>query len=226
MKSPFSLLLAVWLALVSGSQASLIFWGSSYNDTLVNSSGGDLDAGFTFELGIFQPGFTPTLGNMEQWADHWIIFDLASDGAGWGPNDHEVNTSVSHTELSGSNSPDAFPNSVFPQDDRVYLWVYNTKVITPNSTEWALAYDLPSDVTDVYQDWAFPDPADTGGSMDWQFADLDVPVFGGVNSIQGDGDYSSSPALFTIQTHVVPEPGAALLVGLAGSLLQMRRRRR
>jgi hypothetical protein len=210
----------------TSGQASLIFWGSSYNDTLVNSRGEDLDSSFTFEIGLFQPGFTPTLGNMEQWADHWIIFDMAANGAGWSPNDHEVNTSVTHTDAAGSSSIHAFPTSVFPQDDRLFLWVYNTKVITDTSTEWSLVYDLPTDTTDVYQDWAFPDPADTGGSLDWQFSDLDAPIFGGVNSIQGDGGYTSSPAIFTIQTHVVPEPGAALLIGVAGTILQLRRRRR
>jgi hypothetical protein len=170
---------------------------------------------------------------MSEWESRWIVFDKASNGSGWDPANREINASADHTSASGSNSPDANPASVFTQGATAYLWVYNTKSFLVGS-EWALLCDsdkganvygnsvIPSE---RYVAWQFPDPnLQSGESYDWQTRDLDTAIFGGVNNVQGAGIYSVNPGTFTIQTHVVPEPGSALLLLAAGAGFLRRRR--
>ena len=57
---PRLLCLAVALAWTHGAQASTVFWGSEFNDNLFDSSGNILDATYSFEIGTFTGGFTPT----------------------------------------------------------------------------------------------------------------------------------------------------------------------
>lgn len=91
--------------------------------------------------------------------------------------------------------------------------------------EWALLADNDHG-TNVLNAWEFPDPTlQSGESFDWQTRDLDTAIFGGVNDLQGPGLHTASPATFTLQTHVVPEPSSALLLALAGGSLMRARRR-
>ena len=228
-----SKLIGSCLLLAAGSiQGSTIFWGTPQNSDLldpafahlhlVNSQGVLLDGSYSFELGTFAPGFTPDATNLDQWELNWIIFDKAVAGNGWNPGNQEVAGTVDHTPTSGSSSPSATPAGVYPQGAPAYLWVYNTKnmIVSP---EWALLQDVDNG-SNIYEAWEFPDPADTGGSFDWQVRDVDTPIFGGVNGVRGAGDFAVAPAQFAVQTAAVPEPGSALLMGL-GSLLVLRRRR-
>lgn len=204
--------------------ASTVFWGTFNNDTLYDSTGADLGVGFTFEIGTFTTGFTPTVANMSQWAANWMIFDAAMNGDGWTPGAHFVNTSADHNALAGSNSPDANPLDVFGQGTPAYLWVFNNKA-GDNSSEWALLADVDKGSNVFGGAWAFPDPAEQSGqSYDWQTRDLDTAIFGGVNGTQGAGLFTASPVAFTIQTHLVPEPGSALLIAAAGAACMRRRR--
>lgn len=222
-----------WLALVvmlGGCQVqtvrgSTVSWGSSFNDLLFTSTGQPLDESFIFEVGTFATGFLPTLHNSNQWDANWKVLDRAVQPAseGWNvPQQFFVGT-VEHLPDGRSDSLAADPADVFLMGETVYLWVYNSKAIVPGS-EWALVTD--SDLLgNLANLWRIPDPGDpVGTSYDWQLLDADTVILGGVNGIQGAGDFSVDPGTFSLQTHVVPEPGSSLLVllGFAGALLSRR----
>jgi MprA protease rhombosortase-interaction domain-containing protein len=215
------------LGLLSSASASTIFWGSQQNlDVMVDSAGVSLDSSYQFELGYFDVtgGWAPTSQNMSEWETRWIVFDKASNGDGWTPATREINASADHTSSSGSTSLDAAPTSVFTQGAGAYLWVYNTKSFLVGS-EWALLCDSDKGANVYAGAWEFPDPdLPSSDSFDWQTRDLDTAIFGGVNNTQGAGIYSVNPGIFTIQTHVVPEPGSALLLLMSGLLFKRRRR--
>ena len=204
--------------------ASTIFWGSLFGDTLLTSSGTALDSSFTFELGNFINGFVPTAGNTASWALNWQVFDTAVNTDGWTPADQEIAHSVDHTLASGSTSPTSTPSAIFTEGAPAYLWAFNSKDVN-TMPEWALLADNDHG-TNVLNAWEFPDPTlQSGESFDWQTRDLDTAIFGGVNDLQGPGLHTASPATFTLQTHVVPEPSSALLLALAGGSLMRARRR-
>jgi hypothetical protein len=226
---PYKMLLTVAVLWLAGlSHASTIFWSSSFtNNILLTSTGQPLDGSFSFEIGYFANGFDPTLEQAGLWQANWKVFDRAYDPTPLDPNDGDpegwneplqffVGT-VEHTLTGGSSSPDANPTDVFNQGDVAYLWVYNTKNFD-STTEWALVKDT-SGLANV---WSFPDPTDTG-SYNWDLDDADTAIVGGVNNMQGGGGYSVNPGTFALQTHMVPEPGSALLILLAAGVWASRR---
>jgi hypothetical protein len=214
------------LGLISSASASTIFWGSKFEDTLVDSAGANLDASFEFEIGYFDGtgGWTPTAANMSEWDGRWIAFDRASVGNGWDAANREINKSVNHTATSGSDSPIANPSSVFTQGATAYLWVFDSKDFL-TKPEWALVCDSDKSANVFPGAWEFPNPNEQNGeSYDWQTRDLDTAIFGAVNGVRGPGEFSVDPGVFTIQTHVVPEPGSALLLIATGAVFLRRRR--
>jgi len=209
--------------------ASTIFWGTRYLDTLVDSSGANLDSSFAFELGTFETGFTPNSSNITDWASKWMVFDAALFNDGWDASATFVNASAEHLTTGGSSSSDAVSTDVFTQGSQVYLWVFNSKIAAETS-QWALLLDNDRAANEfgnapgaLYNAWEIPDPLDALGSFDWQTRDLDTALFGGVNNVQGPGIYSANPASFTIQTHAVPEPGSAIFIFIAGAAFLRRR---
>lgn len=222
--------LGMLLLAVPSSRASTIFWGSDFNDLLYDASGQPLDGSFSFEIGSFANGFVPTTDNINDWAANWKVFDRAfdptpndpddGDPEGWNTADQFFVGTVEHTSSGGSSSPDANPSSVFVQGEIVYLWVYNTKDRNTD-TEWALVTD-GSGLGDSANDWVFPDPADPAStSYDWQLADADEAVFGGLNGTTGGG------LPYRLQTSLVPvpEPGTLVFGGCAVLAALFSRRR-
>jgi hypothetical protein len=209
---------------LSGANGATIFWGSLPNDNLYNSSGNALDGSFSFEIGTFVTGFTPTVSNMDQWQSNWLVFDRASVAQGWIPATQTIEAGVTHTVSGGSSSSAALPSSVFEQGSEAYLWAFNSKAYDSGS-EWALVYSaFTADDTLGAGVWEFPDPANESGSFDWQTRDLDTAIFGGVENTQGPGNYSVDPGTFTLQTHAIPEPSSALLILALGVAFRIRRR--
>lgn len=229
--TPLAALFGVMVWLSCAASASTVFWGSVFNDALFDSNGQPLTADYSFEIGSFG-GFIPTYQNVDQWAANWKVFDRAFDATpldlldpdseGWNSVEQFFAGTVEHNAGGGSDSPDANPTDVFMQGERAYLWVYNSKSIVPGS-EWALLTDS-STAGNSGNAWVFPDPADLPGtSYDWQLGDADEAIIGGVNGVQGDGDYTVDPGAFSLQTHVVPEPGSALLLFAAAAAHLTRR---
>lgn len=218
------LCLALALAWNQGAQASTVFWGSAFNDNLFDSSGNILDATYSFEIGTFTGGFTPTYQNVDQWQANWHMIDYASapDSNGWNPlpspaGQYFGGTVDFHVDGTSESTRYISPD-VYTQGDAVYLWAFNSKVIVPSS-EWALVGNSASV-------WDIPDPLDTTGSYTWQLADANTTVIGGANGVQGPGAYSTTPGTFSLQTAVVPEPGSAFLLLAAAAAHLTRRKRR
>jgi len=224
-----------WLALVvmlgwtlaQTARGSTVFWGSSFNDLLFTSTGQALDESFIFEVGTFTSGFLPTIHNSDQWDANWKVLDRAvhPDSEGWNVAEQFFVGTVEHQPDGTSDSLAANPADVFLMGETVYLWVYNSKAIVPGS-EWALVTD--SDLLgNLANAWRIPDPGDpVGTSYDWQLLDADTAILGGVNGIQGAGEFSVNPGTFSLQTHVVPEPGSSLMVLLSLALGVQGRRHR
>ena len=228
MKAPLNLpkllCLAVTLAWAQGSLASTVFWGSSFNDNLFDSSGTALDSTYSFEIGTFG-SFVPTYQNVDQWAANWHVIDRAfdPDSNGWNSTDQFFVGTVDLLSDNSSNSPDADPAYQFTKDDIAYLWAYNSKDILPSS-EWALV-TYANDPLNTGNPWVIPDPTDSN-SYNWNLTDAKVAVVGGANDVQGPGTYSANKGTFSLQTAVVPEPGSALLLLTAAATHLIRRARR
>jgi hypothetical protein len=211
------------------ASAASIAWGSSFESTLINSAGTPLDASFSFELGSFG-SFVPTMLNINDWSNHWKVFDRAfeSDANGWGwEEDQRFFVGFATHESNGtSSSAQATPAAVFNEGERMYLWVYNSKDLVETS-EWALITDFSANVTGG-ADWLFPDPSISSSvTFDIQLSDADTAIIGGVNDLRGAGDFSGGPTEFHLQTATlpIPEPSSALLLVLSSLLLTNRRRR-
>ena len=233
---PF-LALSLALAWMCGTAgAGTIFWGSPFpggTPLLVDSNGQPLDGSYSFEIGSFG-AFVPTYQNVDQWVANWKVFDRAydptpadpfdGDPEGWNTEFGFFAGTVNHNVAGGSDSPDANPLDVFTQGEKVYLWAFNSKDIVPSS-EWALVTDS-NPVGNLSSDWLIPDPSDQVGSYDYQLDDADEAIIGGVNGVQGAGEFSVTPPSFSLQTAVVPEPGSAFLLFAAAAAHLTRRSRR
>ncbi|MES2506101.1 MAG: PEP-CTERM sorting domain-containing protein [Verrucomicrobiota bacterium] len=219
------------LAMPLSSRGSTINWSSDFNDLFYDAGGQVLDGNFSFEIGSFASGFVPTGSNINDWAANWKVFDRAfdptpgdpgdGDPEGWNTVDQFYVGTAEHLITGGSGSVDANPSDTFAQGEVAYLWVYNTKN-RETGTEWALVTD-GSGLGDVADDWVFPDPTEPAStSYEWQLADADAAIYGGLNGTTGGGQP------YTIQTSLVPvpEPGPVLLLGMAALVGLMSRRRR
>ncbi|MBE7493781.1 MAG: hypothetical protein HS117_02430 [Verrucomicrobiaceae bacterium] len=215
MRKLICLLLAV---VATTSHARTVSWRSDIFDTLLDSSGAMLDDTFTFELGAFDTGFTPTALNFDQWSLHWHAFGRATyesiNGNGWEPSLQYFTKDT--TVLAGQFSSESPPlaSHAFTAGTDAWLWVYDTQAVTPAS-EWALVRGST---------WTFP-ASDLLNltPVTWELNSADISLWGGANDLRGAGEFSSLPLTFDLQTAVVPEPAGALLV-VAALCLSRRRR--
>ena len=223
----FPLLLLMALGAFSPSaSARTIAWGSSIDSILVDSSGNQLDASYTFELGSFG-SFVPDAANIEQWLVNWKVFDRATAPGinGFSPVDGYISSEVTHDFDFTTGNTDLPQNVFFNTGEQAYMFAYNSLDLQ-SGVEWALITNDSSD-GNIADDWLFPVPeTHSADTLDWRINLGATPIIGGENDVQGPGTYSSTPQAFTLQTSgAVPEPGSALLVGVVGLIAQLRRRR-
>ncbi len=218
------LLFALLLGGILPLQARTIEWGNAVGDTVVTSTGIALDDSFIFELGSFG-SFMPSESNLELWAANWKVFDRAVAPAleGWNSAAGFFSSAATMNAGGVSSESPPLPSFTFTPGEQAYIWVYNGLTIDA-LTEWALVTNNALD-GNAADDWLFPAP---GGKEDlpleWRISGATRVPFGGLNDVEGPGDYSVTPPSFDLQTHAVPEPASALLLGIAG-LLSLRRRR-
>ena len=73
----FAALLAIFAGVAGDVGAGTIYWGSQGFTRQVDSRGMDWRNGFSMRLGVFQEGFTPRPGNVDDWSARWIELDTA-----------------------------------------------------------------------------------------------------------------------------------------------------
>ena len=227
MKSPFAKLLLSCLLIVSGlmqAHSQTLNWGSAVFSNLADSKGNALNDTFVFEVGTFQAGFTPDATNAAQWWSNWKIYDQAN---AQGVDNHSFNSSIGYFTSTADMNPNGTSSSPFTNSSTFsfsglegYLWVRNSTGPALQS-EWALVHA---------SGWTFPtaDPACCPSDLpvEWSLSDLsnEIPKYGSQGGINGDG-YHTVTGTYTLQTFsFVPEPSAALLLGIGALLLGRRRR--
>ena len=207
-------IIAPMLFLVSAmeTKAQTLEWGSAVFSDLVDSHGEELDDSFVFELGTFDVGFTPTDSNYGDWFANWRVFDTASYSAA---NGYFTST----IDVQGVSDYDSLFEGM-----SAYIWVRNDSTPGTN-TEWFLGRKSVGPEAWVFPDLD-PDCCPTGEVTQWSITSLggEPPVWGNQGGVLGGGD-SSVGGPFDLQTHVVPEPGSALLFLLGSGLCLFRHRR-
>ena len=195
---------AVFCAAVPARAEVVFNWGSPVYSTFRDSYGNPLDNTYTFQLGAFDPSFTPTAGNVTLWAANWKIFDQAGFNVPF-----EVFQSTADM-LDDGTSTSAFATAGY--DFRgldAYVWGFKNPSTYGTGMEWVW-FRAPS--------WTFPTTFDPGPPItptDWSTSDLvagDVPLWGRQSTAVGLG-YASAPGTagtYTLQTYTI-EPGPSAI---------------
>lgn len=219
--------LAALLLLPRSGSARTVSWYSAIGDSFLTANASAWDSTLSFSLGAFSSGFTPTATNMSLWQSNWMTFDTATTAnGGWSstppfPNFSSFDETISagsnlvraDDDPAGAGTTNLFGINGSPLDQPVYIWAYNSQAFSPTN-EWALITN---------GNWGFPS-SDLGNPNSVDFALSDpgtTAVFGNFQQQAAGPDTVS-----TLQTQVVPEPGTALLIAVAGILLRLKRRYR
>ncbi|MEO5714799.1 MAG: hypothetical protein ABIT37_15065 [Luteolibacter sp.] len=147
------------LLLVTCLRAETINWYNTPQKTNLTSTGQNMDGAFQFQLGAFTSGFVPTVGNISQWASHWVSADTAS----YNPDPSATSFDRNFT-VTGNAAP-------FTVGASAYVWGRRTAV---TQDEWILF--RKSTWT-----WPAPNPMDPFG-LSWNAAAADQVVLGSINS--------------------------------------------
>ncbi len=149
---------AALLAVVPAS-AETIQWFSDAGMTNQDSGGLSMDAGFTFELGVFSGGFVPTSSNVAQWRSKWVAADSATYNV---PNKRFVSNHV----VEDNTAPFTVGASA---------WIFGYRD-TPTGSEWILVrrntWTWPTVISSV------PFPSTT----EWNVKDANQVVLGTINT--------------------------------------------
>jgi hypothetical protein len=150
----------LWIALasaVSSVSGQTILWNSDANATNETSTGALMDAGFRFELGVFNSGFTPTALNIQDWSANW-------QGA------VRTGYDAANKRYTNSYTP-ADNNAPFSIGKATYVWGFRGN---PVAGEWIL-FRAGS--------WNFPeaDPPVPPPPIEW-FAKNATAVLGSIQS--------------------------------------------
>jgi hypothetical protein len=218
--------LALWAAIIPAS-ARTVHWGTSLLDILVKSDGTAIAAadGFTFELGVFDSTFVPLPANTGSWLANWRPLDASgyNETAGYFSSSFELTPDPAGgvdgtgAPLGVSSSSEAYAGYKVATGSQLYFMVYNNTSMDP-TTELFLG---------GAGTWTIPvvDNNQTSPVVNFRLSQLlGTPVFGGSNDTFGNGERSTVPGAYALQTatFAVPEPSSAILLG---TLLLLRRRR-
>lgn len=209
---------ALGLTLVYGNID--ITFNSTFDALNQQSDGAPMDTTFTFELGSFDPSFTPTADNTDLWMSNWV--PVPGDGSSSAsytqvplgsltPNTGASNTFSGSVTLDSNTSP-------FGTSDQAYIWGFDDRDGS-GTGEWILLSNA---------DWQYPLVTDGVQFPGEEFSVADVgtyAVLGSVNPLYSGG---SDPAHMVTEQVIlapVPEPSVAVLLLGGIGLLALRRRR-
>lgn len=207
-------------------QAQTTAWGSSIvgNPLGYYSDGSVISDTAPVQLGWFTNGFTPTAGNMSQWATNWNPVATAShqDLGGY------FGVSAEYSS-SSENAPEMTKQAyVFAFNDLSLLGQPGFEALLYREDGYVFPTVPNADTFDIADN--IGDTKDDGFTVIWGRLDRDISNPGGV--LAGGGEFSNLLADATgLQWEfqlggiaAVPEPSSALL-GLVGIVAFMRRRR-
>lgn len=176
-----------------------INWGTGFAfNRIVESDGSTIASpgnGFTYEIGTFGSGFTPTASNIDQWAANWKAFDDQSFFFQLGSSNNGLY--VGSATLQSDQTSSETGNS-FAIGEQAYVWIYNDNnpATIGTTTEWSL-YTRSSG-----SPWQMPDAGTPGPTESWFVTAADTAVWGGVDSGAdvGSGTIISTPGSYHVQT--------------------------
>ena len=207
-------LLTVFALSVTLAPAATIQWGSSvWGDDFQSDGTSSIDGSFTFELGTFDAGFTPVLGNYDQWLSNWNQLDRVQYNA----QNMYFTGEVEFIDTDDVALDVQFNGNTFAPGDRAFIWGYNSQVSGPN-TEATLISD-PSN-------WTLPEASTDQSAFpeSYRVSNATTPVVGDLpDGPDGEGEFTNPDGDLDLQTATVPEPSTALLV-LLGAFAFLRRR--
>ena len=142
--------------------AAQVLWGSArFADNYRSTGAPDaLGSGFTFQLGAFTPGFTPTRANVAEWLQHWT----PAQSAGYNPSTRFFTGSFVYAD---SQSP-------FLPSNQGYIFGFDRTVKTGgNDTgEWILITN-PT--------WRWPSGGGIAPPAQWSVSTATDVVLGSIN---------------------------------------------
>ena len=196
-----------------------ISFNSTFDALNRQSDGAPMDTTFTFELGSFDPSFTPTADNTDLWMSNWV--PVPGDGSSSAaytqvplgsltPNTGASNTFSGSVTLDSNTSP-------FGTTDQAYIWGFDDRDGS-GTGEWILLTNADWQYPLVTDDVQFPETFSVGDVGTYA-------VLGSVNPLYAGG--SDPPHMITEQVILapVPEPSVAILLLGGAGLLALRRRR-
>jgi len=167
--SIFRLLAVFFIGLVPDSRAETINFYNPPNQTNLTSFGQPMDGAFVFELGVFQNGFIPARGNMNEWTAKW---SMAKSG-----NYNPVTGAFEENFTVVSNA------APFLSGTPAYVW---GKRNSASGDEWILFRK---------SDWNWPGTGSINPfPLDWNAAEASQIIIGSVN---GPGHLMKSEAVIS-----------------------------
>ncbi len=141
-------------------QAAQVNWGSERFATNLTSGGASsaMDAGFTFELGAFEPGFAPTVANRNEWVAHWHAAGSSSY--------NETFRFVTGSVIVDSSDPD------FSPQNQGYIWGFDSRA-SGQTVEWILI---------THPSWMWPAASGIATPVEWCVADATIAIVGQINA--------------------------------------------
>ena len=218
-----------------------IHWGGAVADFFANSDGSRLEASevrdFSFELGTFNDGFTPTLFNAANWSANWNPLDIGIYNPDNGYLTGSVGLNADPVPEGSIIDGNSTNTASFFFGKEASVWVYNQQTPSPTA-EWSLLSN-PSGGGDPSVAWTFPETSelDPRKVTHYRFSDPGMTSDFGAENVggrsEGDGDFTAIPGQpYTVQTFTfpdqdpIPEPSSALLVLFGSAALLCRRCRR
>ncbi len=194
---------------VAGGQ--VINWQNRViGDSVVDSGGAEVASTFSFELGAFVNGFTPTAENTDLWEANWQAIDQSGEesGVSYVPGSGGFGDTHNYT-LEDSAGSMGQPGVGGLQ---AYVWGFDSR---SGGGEWILFTQ-----TGTAEPWILPAVGNVadGTTFNYNLDEADTVVLGSIT------DLSATSTRF--QTVAVPEPSAALLalVSLAAAAFRTRSR--
>lgn len=215
-------------SMVGLTGASLIYaeidvrFASTFGAENQQSDGSPMDTSFTFELGAFEDGFTPTSSNTDSWLANWIAAPNSDSNASGGSSAPYTQVAIGPSttnRFDGTTRLDGNPPN-FTDTDQAFIWGFDDRGEGggTGAGEWILLTN---------PGWLYPNDPGPGVNFGPDFLVSDQGTTAVLGEVNPDwADLGDDPHMVTESVLLpVPEPSSALLL-MAGCAIICGRRRR